>query len=171
MRGDAVLHYWSQVHRRTEAVMSVVPEERVNWAPGHGAMTFGDVARHLALTERWLFVEVAAGRPSRYSSHDERWGESWAAIRALMFRLHEESRSIVGEFDVHRWDRRVATPAGASVAVWKWLRAMCEHEIHHRGQLYLMLRLCRIGTPPVFGMTSEDVRAAAQLSMNPCDHA
>jgi uncharacterized damage-inducible protein DinB len=44
------------------------------------------------------------------------------------------------------------------MAVWKWLRAMTEHEIHHRGQLYLMLSMLGVKTPPVFGMTSEELR-------------
>ncbi len=35
---------------------------------------------------------------------------------------------------------------------------MIEHEAHHRGQLYLMLRLIGVVTPPIFGLTSEQVR-------------
>jgi hypothetical protein len=61
---------------------------------------------------------------------------------------------------------------------WKWLRAMIEHEAHHRGQLYLMLRLCGVLTPAIFGMTSEEVRAtanagvsAASATVNPAPHA
>ena len=41
----------------------------------------------------------------------------------------------------------------------KWLRAMTEHEAHHRGQLYLMLAMRGVATPPIFGLTSEEVRA------------
>lgn len=44
----------------------------------------------------------------------------------------------------------------------KWLRAMIEHEAHHRGQLYLMLRLIGVSPPPLFGLTSEQVRARSQ---------
>jgi uncharacterized damage-inducible protein DinB len=40
---------------------------------------------------------------------------------------------------------------------------MIEHEAHHRGQLYLMLRLTGVSTPPVFGLTSEEVRARGPL--------
>jgi uncharacterized damage-inducible protein DinB len=35
---------------------------------------------------------------------------------------------------------------------------MCEHEVHHRGQIYLMLGLLEVATPPLFGLTSEEVR-------------
>ena len=39
----------------------------------------------------------------------------------------------------------------------EWLRAMLEHESHHRGQLYLMLTMIGVETPPLFGLTSEEV--------------
>jgi uncharacterized damage-inducible protein DinB len=34
-----------------------------------------------------------------------------------------------------------------------------EHEIHHRGQLYTILSVLDVPTPPIFGLTSEEVRA------------
>jgi len=41
--------------------------------------------------------------------------------------------------------------------IWKWMRAMVEHEIHHRGELYIYLNLLGIKTPPMYGLTSEEV--------------
>jgi uncharacterized damage-inducible protein DinB len=35
---------------------------------------------------------------------------------------------------------------------------MVEHEVHHRGQIYLMLNMLEVPTPPIFGLTSEQVR-------------
>ena len=157
MTPDEFRSYWTRVRSRTDAVVACVPPDRVDWSPGFGAMTFGDLIRHLALTERWLFVEVACGRPSGYESHDGRWGKSLDEVRALMTQLHGESEGLVATFSTADMERVVITPAGASMTAWRWLRAMCEHEVHHRGQLYLMLRLCGIATPPIFGMTSEAV--------------
>jgi uncharacterized damage-inducible protein DinB len=51
------------------------------------------------------------------------------------------------------------TPAGAPITTSKWLRAMVEHEIHHRGQIYLYLAMLDVPTPPIYGLTSEEVRA------------
>jgi uncharacterized damage-inducible protein DinB len=56
-------------------------------------------------------------------------------------------------------ERRVTTPAGAPIPTWRWLQLMVEHEAHHRGQLYLMLRLIGVPTPALFGMTEEQVLA------------
>lgn len=41
------------------------------------------------------------------------------------------------------------------------LRAMVEHEVHHRGQLCLMLGMVGASAPPMYGLTSEQVRAAS----------
>jgi uncharacterized damage-inducible protein DinB len=54
--------------------------------------------------------------------------------------------------------RKCRIPDGASITVWKWLRAMVEHEIHHRGQIYLYLAMLEVPTPPLYGLTSEQVR-------------
>lgn len=50
------------------------------------------------------------------------------------------------------------TPDGSRITVWKWLRLMMEHEIHHRGQIYLYLAMLEIATPPIYGLTSEELR-------------
>jgi len=36
---------------------------------------------------------------------------------------------------------------------------MVEHEIHHRGQIYLYLAIQGVPTPPLYGLTSEEVAA------------
>jgi uncharacterized damage-inducible protein DinB len=36
---------------------------------------------------------------------------------------------------------------------------MVEHEAHHRGQLYMMLSMLGVATPPLYGLTEEEVRA------------
>ena len=57
--------------------------------------------------------------------------------------------------------RKCITPEGAPVKVWKWLRAMVEHEVHHRGQTYLYLAVLNVPTLPLYGLTSEQVGNAA----------
>lgn len=34
---------------------------------------------------------------------------------------------------------------------------MTEHEIHHRGQIYFCLSMLDVPTPPLYGLTSEQV--------------
>ena len=55
-------------------------------------------------------------------------------------------------------DAPLRDPGGAELQVWKWLRSMAEHEIHHRGQIDLMLGRREIPTPPLYGLTEEQVK-------------
>jgi uncharacterized damage-inducible protein DinB len=152
--------YWRRVRARTLAVAERIPASRVAWSPGGGAMTLGRMVRHLAMTERWLFVEVLRGGPSRYrgdGDDDASLDESLGMLRGV----HEESLAILETLTGDDWARMVITPTGAELPAWKWFRAMVEHEVHHRGQLYLALRLAGVATPPIFGATSEEVAGQA----------
>jgi len=53
--------------------------------------------------------------------------------------------------------KKCKTPGNIKITIWKWLRAMIEHEIHHRAQIYLYLSILEIKTPPMFGLSSEEV--------------
>ena len=55
-------------------------------------------------------------------------------------------------------EKECVTPAGAPLRVWKWLRTLAEHEIHHRGQIYVYLGILGVEAPPLYGLTSETVR-------------
>ena len=126
-------------------------------------MTFGDLIRHLAVVERWMFVENVFGRPSRYTSHGRELADGRDAVLALLRDLHADSLRELSTLSDEDLDRPAMTPAGKPLATWKWLRGMIEHEAHHRGQIYLMLRLCGVATPPIYGLTSEEVRRRAAV--------
>ena len=60
--------------------------------------------------------------------------------------LHRESVEIFSRLSNEDLNRKSATPEGSSITVWKWLRAMVEHEVHHRGQIYLYLAMLEVPT-------------------------
>jgi uncharacterized damage-inducible protein DinB len=140
-------------------VVLCIPPEDLEWAPAPGKFSFGDLVRHLAGIERFMYGETVLGRPSRYPGHGRELADGYADVLAYYDRLHEESRAIFARLDADALRAKCVTPAGTPITVWKWLRAMFEHEAHHRGQLYLMLALRDVPTPPLYGLTSEEVRA------------
>lgn len=160
-RVEEFVKYWDNVRSRTLKVAELVPADRIDWAPTDGAMTFGDLIRHLAVVERWMFVENVFGRPSRYASHGRELADGRDAVLAFLRDLHAESMRELSTLTDADLDRQATTPGGQPLAIWKWLRGMVEHEAHHRGQIYLMLRLCGVSTPPIYGLTSEEVRRRA----------
>ena len=152
------LEYWDGLRGRTRRVAQRIPRDRLEWGPRAGAFTFGDLLRHLVTIERYMYAETVAGRPSRYTGCGRELADGYDAVFEFFDRLDTEARTIIGSLSDADLERKCLTPAGTSITTWKWLRAMCEHEAHHRGQIYLMLNMLEVPTPPLYGLTSEELR-------------
>jgi uncharacterized damage-inducible protein DinB len=150
--------YWKNVRQRTARLLPLVPEPDLEWTYAPGRFTLGDLFRHLAGIERGMYAETVEGRPSAYAGHGAELASGAHGVAAYVRRAHEESVAIFARLTPERLNGKCLTPAGTPITVWKWLRAMVEHEAHHRGQIYLMLAMRGIPTPPIYGLTSEEVR-------------
>jgi uncharacterized damage-inducible protein DinB len=76
-----------------------------------------------------------------------------------MDQLDRESIDIFSTLTDEDLQKKCVTPAGMSITIWKWLRAMVEHEAHHRGQIFMMLAMLDVKSQPLYGLTEEEVRA------------
>ena len=153
------LEYWDNVRGRTRRVVACIPPERLDWSHRAGAFTLGDLVRHLAAIERFMYAETVAGRPSCYRGCGPELANGYDAVVVYLDRMDAEAKNIFAALTDADLERKCHTPAGIAITTWKWLRSMVEHEVHHRGQIYLMLSMLGVSTPPLFGLTSEEVRA------------
>jgi uncharacterized damage-inducible protein DinB len=104
-----------------------------------------------------MYAENAHRRPSRYAGHGPEVAAGYGSLLEFYDALHAEARARFAALDDAGMAAKTTTPAGTPITVWKWLRAMLEHEAHHRGQLYLLLAMLDVATPPLYGLTSEQV--------------
>ena len=162
---DEFLHHVARVRERTRRVAECIPAAKVEWTYKPGAFTLGDLVRHIAVTERDVWAETVHNRPSRYVSHGREFADGRDEVLALLDRLHEESLAQFRALTPQMLAAKCATPAGVPLTTWKWLRMMPEHEIHHRGQLYTMLGMIDVPTPPLYGMTASDAQAVGLKSL------
>jgi uncharacterized damage-inducible protein DinB len=154
----AFLDYWEKVRGRTLKVIACIPLDKFDWSYEEGKFSFADIVRHLAAIERHMYAENVQLKPSRYPGHGKELADGPQNALAYMERMHRESMEIFAGLSQEDLKRKCVTPGGTLITVWKWLRAMVEHEIHHRGQIYMYLGVLRIPTPPIYGLTSEEVR-------------
>ena len=66
---SSFLDYWPSVRNRTRRLLPLIPADRLEWVPETGRWSLGDLARHLAGIERWMYAENIHGRPTRYPGH------------------------------------------------------------------------------------------------------
>jgi len=153
------LDYWQSIRGRTKRVIAVIPEEHLDWTYKPGKFTLGDIIRHLATIERYMYAETVRGNPSSYPGYDKSLQQNGESPAEFMDRLDAEAIAIFSRLTDEDLAAKCTTPAGSSITTWKWLRAMIEHEAHHRGQIYMMLSMFGVPAPPLYGLTEEEVRA------------
>jgi len=156
---EPFLHYFGSVRDRTMRVARCIPADKIDWTYAPEKFTLGDILRHLAVGERFMWAENAQGHAARYTTHGKELADGLENVLEFMERLHAESIAIFSKLSNEDLQRKCMTPGNAPITVWKWLRLMTEHEIHHRGQIYLYLSMLGVPTPPLYGLTSEQVRA------------
>ena len=154
---DTFLAYYSRVKQRTRKLFALIPPEKIEWTYHPDKFTFGDIIRHLAAIERYMYAETVQFKPTTYSGCGTDLANGYDAVIGYYNRLHEESMDIFRQLTPETLKQKCITPNGTPITTWKWLRAMVEHEVHHRGQLYTYLGMIEVGVPPIYGLTSEEV--------------
>lgn len=154
---SSFLEYYEKIRKRTARVVRCVPPDRMEWSYQAGKFTIGDLTRHVCCIERYMYAENVQGNPSLYKGAGRDLADGYEEILQFMEKTHRESMEIFARLKDEDLRKKCVNPDGTSITVWKWLRAMVEHEIHHRGQIYLYLAMLDVPTPPLFGLTSEEV--------------
>lgn len=151
------LAYYARIRERTEKVITAVPEEYYDWSYKGGKFTIADIIRHIANIERWVYVECALGRPAAYRGCGKEYADSPGAVRKYLKDTYQESTALLNRLTEADLQEKVLSATGQPITCWKWLRALIEHEIHHRAQLYIYLGMLGVEAPPIFGSTSENL--------------
>lgn len=134
------------VRESTLKRLRAVPEGLENWRPVPSAMSFADLAHHIAEADRWLFRKLE--EPELPSMRGEA-GAGTVADRAEFLALVEElvdlgrrRSALLRSMDTAALDRYLPDDRfGGEVSVW-WIvvRGNLDHEAHHRGHLASYLR-------------------------------
>lgn len=142
---------WSRAVRESSLKrLRLVPAGRESWSPTAEAMSFADLARHLLDADEWLFTKLAERALEPMAGRAGSAGEiARAGYLELLDRLEQTGRrraELIAALSPEQlaepvFDRRF----GGEVAVW-WIivRGNLDHEVHHRGQIAVYLRLAGI---------------------------
>ncbi len=151
------IDYYSKIKARTKRLFEYIPPDKIEWTYQDGKFTIGDIIRHLANIERYMYAENIQLKKSKYGGCGIQYAKGYENVINYYDQMHQESREIFLQLDKQDLHKKCITPGGIEITIWKWLRAMVEHEVHHRGQLYVYLAIIGVKTPPIYGLTSEEV--------------
>src|SRR5882672_1031755 len=120
----AMLKRIEAVHKRTMRVVRLIPPDKLDWSPKPDVFTFGELARHIPLTNRRNFAELLVGNASTYTSDGPEHGADLTRIVALSERCHHEVSNIVATLTDAELDEQITSPTGDPITRSLWLDVM-----------------------------------------------
>ena len=156
---DAFLRYFEGANRRAMRDIAALPPEADGWTPatgeGENAWSINKLIGHMA-GSRLYFASAYLGtgwispRPPDVRSRD-RW------LPALEESFAEFSRLLRGTSP--QWlERRIAMiDSDGTLAGWRILMMMLEHDIHHRSQIDTYAGLNAWDVPQIYNRKAEEI--------------
>ncbi|AZA76217.1 DinB family protein [Chryseobacterium sp. G0186] len=155
---DSFIDYYEKIRGRTNRIIEIVPPEHIDFTYKPGKFTIGDQIRHIATIERYMYGETISGRKSAYPGCGKELADGYENTVSFFNEMHRQTLEIIKGFSDEDLTRKCLTPANSEISIWKWLRAMIEHEIHHRAELYIYLNLLDVKMPQIYGFSAEEVQ-------------
>lgn len=145
--GKRLAEFSRVVRESTLKRLRVVPEGYENWRFSAETMSFADLTQHLIDADNWLFemlrvknLKPIVGKPHLVEvTNRDQYLKILNELEQAGARRAEKLESITDtQLSEMIFDRRF----GREVSAW-WiiLRGNLDHEIHHRGQIIVYLRL------------------------------
>ena len=115
------------------------------WSPRPDILTFADILQHLIDADRWLLacLEDREYPEAKIAPHDAD-GSEWDTMLAELHELGEQRTQRVAALSADQLAGGTVEISGSGVTIPPWylvLRRGIDHEIHHRGELQMLLRL------------------------------
>ena len=152
MRAEHVIHSWKNVRQDTIAAVEEFPAGEFGFRPAADVQTFGQIGRHILVSTHGLTGMLLAGdadftdpdfRRARIAAHTSHIPETLEPAE-LVRRLRESVEERAAQLAVQRqefWAGMIKRVDGVMVTRLEMLQWVKEHELTHRQQLFMYLRM------------------------------
>lgn len=135
---------WNRIHKETSRVLKAAPDGKLDWRPKDDMFTLRELIGHIPQAEDVLARSALAGSPQK--TRFDFSNRSAAEITDMFDARHEELVSQVSQLTADQLNEEVEFHSRRMRRILL-LWFMTEHEIHHRGQLFVYYRLAGIEPP------------------------
>ena len=150
------LKYFAGIRRRTITFAKALPEEHIDWSPGEGEYTCGDIIRHIG-TVQLIHWGVFIGGNWDYSGHDRELGASKSKALAYLEECNQRATALLENLPDSSLYEKQANLKDIPISAWRYLMVSIEHEVHHRSQLASYFYLLGLEPPQLYGVYREDL--------------
>lgn len=159
---QSMIHELEQEAISTRRLLSLVPEERLKWAPHPKSMSLGQLALHVAsLPGSISNLLMMDGFDALKAQFDPPHPESKEQILSVLEAGLVGAKQVLGDWDHQKatspWrltkgEEEVFTIPRRGVA----RSILLNHWYHHRGQLTVYLRLLDVPLPVTYGRSADE---------------
>ncbi|UCC81233.1 MAG: DinB family protein [Candidatus Zixiibacteriota bacterium] len=145
MTKSAILKYWENVRKLTLTVFDLFPQDKFDFRPVADVRSVAEQFDHILICELYARIGLLTGvwDISAFS------GERDLSRNRLRDKLYSENKKTLGLFRMlpeGQFMKVYETPFGA-ISGEALIYETIDEEIHHRGNLYVYLRLLGIAPP------------------------
>lgn len=139
---------WLNHREKLELLLEQIDDEHVHYKPWDGGMSLGTMALHIALAGD-MFADMVKTEKMEAPHMPE--FETMDDVRKAVNELTESTKNKIADMT----DEEVEKENEAELPQMKgtkfnYLQAMYEHEIHHKGQLFIYARMVGVKEVPFF---------------------
>jgi uncharacterized damage-inducible protein DinB len=150
MNAKEMLYYWNAVRQGLNEALDLFSDDELHFRPAEGLWSLGKVALHIANTEEGWFEYVARRLVLEWppeSTLNEY--PSIPDVKRELEKVHTRIEAFLEPLSDTDLDQIIQAPWGSQFPLHFVLWHVIEHEIHHRGEIYLMLGLLGREAPDV----------------------
>jgi uncharacterized damage-inducible protein DinB len=150
MNAKKLFDHWAEARKSLLDGLDKVNDSQLHFAPREGLWSLGMIALHIASAENGWFCYVVQKKyekwPQDYMLEDY---PTVAAVKALLTQVHNETEAYLESLTEADLDCVVEAPWGDHLLMRWIVWHVLEHEIHHRGEIFLLLGLLGMEAPEI----------------------
>ena len=149
VKAKELFGHWAEVRKGLYRALDRLTDEQLSFVPREGLWSMGTVACHIGAAEEGWFRHAVTHeldeRP-KYAAEDY---PTVGSVVALLEEVHDRTDAYLETVDVADLDQIMARTWGGDLPLRWVIWHVLEHEIHHRGEIFLMLGLMGIEGPKI----------------------
>jgi uncharacterized damage-inducible protein DinB len=141
--------HWKTVRHGLLEALDLLTDEQLAFVPREGLWSLGKVACHIAEAEEGWFRYAVSRELTEWPTFADKDEYSLEPVKALLSDVHDRTEVYLATVDAASLDRAIHTPWGEEIPLRWIIWHVLEHEVHHRGEIFLMLGLMGMKAPDI----------------------
>ena len=140
MNARELFSHWDRSRDLLYTALDRLTDEQMSFAPSPSQWSLGTLFRHIAEAEAGWMSQPLTGEARKWEAFTEEAYPTREAIKELLMRVHNKTLVYLETLDVQEMDR-ITFPLYDKLTPVSWfIWQVLDHEIHHRGQIFMLMR-------------------------------